>query len=177
MVNSLTTLTDDEALALGLDPIFGGGDPDNQMVEAMMASGDLPVQDKEGRPVISYKQYLDIRKFKGDVSRYAIRVFRTGVPNKTWLVQASKLRKWQSYGYTSVGEVVKGVTPKRRAQPSPNAPSVKIFYCSDKYPDCKRFFDKEKGLAFHWRKEHGEAPIKRARDVAKEVVIHDDEED
>ncbi len=40
---------------------------------------------------------------------------------------------------------------------------VTLFFCRDKYPDCKRVFDTQRGLQFHWRNDHGEAPIgKRA---------------
>jgi len=33
---------------------------------------------------------------------------------------------------------------------------VIIHRCSDKYSECKRFFDSERGLANHWRLDHGE---------------------
>ena len=38
---------------------------------------------------------------------------------------------------------------------------VTLFFCRDKYPDCKRVFDNTRGLQFHWRNDHGEAPIGR----------------
>lgn len=46
---------------------------------------------------------------------------------------------------------------------------VTLFFCRDKYPDCKRVFDTQRGLQFHWRNDHGEAPIgKRAKVAAPE---------
>ena len=47
--------------------------------------------------------------------------------------------------------------------PSANLPEdVTIFWCKDKYPNCTRFYDNARGLQFHWRNDHGEAPITKA---------------
>ena len=56
---------------------------------------------------------------------------------------------------------------KRRvtAQELPEASlpeDVTIFWCRDKYPNCNRFYDNARGLNFHWRNDHGEAPITKA---------------
>lgn len=59
----------------------------------------------------------------------------------------------------------RAVEVQTRSPLDDNADTPKAFFCKDKYPDCDRFFDKQRGLAFHWRNEHGEAPIKKA--VAK----------
>ena len=46
---------------------------------------------------------------------------------------------------------------------TPEQEKIHAFFCRDKYPDCTRFYDTERGLKFHWRNDHGEAPIgKRA---------------
>ena len=224
------TLTDDEALALGLSSIVHAGqlDPDNYAVNAALSTAGLPQLDKEGRPIISYKQYKEIGNAGGRMDGYAMRVMRPG-HRGTWLVQASKYLKWFGLGYEAVGgppeeshlageirrqvegelaatvdtdgsderqatrkieqfilkhsksisdEIAKRMgrptqakRPVRTAQPiddSDDEDAVTIFYCKDKYPDCKRFFDTSKGLNFHWSKDHGERPIKRPKEQVTE---------
>lgn len=101
---SAETLTEDEALALGLSTIVHAGqiDPDNYAVNAALSSAGLPQVDKEGRPIISFKQYEEIGRVGGRVDNYAIRVMRPGVRG-TWIVQASKYLKWYGLGYEAVG--------------------------------------------------------------------------
>ena len=214
---SAETLTEDEALALGVSTIVHAGqiDPDNYAVSAALSAAGLPQIDKEGRPIISFKQYEEIGKAGGRVDGYAIRVMRPGTRG-TWLVQASKYIKWFGLGYEAVGSPperthlgvavrkqvedelagtvdvdglderatmrkieqfihkhsvaiaeeistrmgVRKVAPRRPAktvQPVDTAAdtdSITLFYCRDKYPECKRVFDNEAGLKFHWRKQH-----------------------
>ena len=214
---SAETLTDDEALALGLSSIVHAGqmDPDNYAVNAMLSQGGVPQVDREGRPIISFRQFEEVSASGGRVDGYAIRVMRPG-HRGTWTVQASKYHKWFGLGYEAVGcppdkthtaisvraqvigeliatvelddtlnenqinrrihqfltkhqkaitaEVLKRVggkpsvarRPVRTVEPADNDDDTDVtFYrCSDKYPDCKRFFDNPTGLKLHWRKDH-----------------------
>ena len=213
---SAETLTEDEALALGVSTIVHAGqiDPDNYAVSASLASAGLPQVDKEGRPIISFKQYEEIGAVGGRVDGYAIRVMRPGARG-TWIVQASKYLKWFGLGYEAVGsppenthlgmalrkqiqdeleatvdteglderaaarkieqfihkhsaaiadEIAARMGTKRAAPRRPaktiqpveatGDDSITLFYCRDKYPECKRVFDNEAGLKFHWRKQH-----------------------
>lgn len=101
---SAETLTEDEALALGVSTIVHAGeiDPDNYAVNAALASAGVPQVDKEGRPIISFKQYEEIGRASGRVDGYALRVMRPGARG-TWIVQASKYHKWFGLGYEAVG--------------------------------------------------------------------------
>lgn len=213
---SAETLTEDEALALGVSTIVHAGqiDPDNYAVSASLASAGLPQVDKEGRPIISFKQYEEIGAVGGRVDGYAIRVMRPGARG-TWIVQASKYLKWFGLGYEAVGSppekthlaaavrqqvegeladsvdtdglderqsakkieqfIIKNAravseeisrrmgvkTPARRpvrtvepVEAAADTEGITLFYCRDKYPECKRVFDNEAGLKFHWRKQH-----------------------
>ena len=214
---SAETLTEDEALALGVSTIVHAGqiDPDNYAVSASLAAAGLPQIDKEGRPIISFKQYEEIGKAGGRVDSYAIRVMRPGTRG-TWIVQASKYLKWFGLGYEAVGsppekthlamavrqqvereladtvdvdglderatarkieqfinkhttaiadEIVTRMGAKRAAPRRPaktiqpveataDTDGITLYYCRDKYPECKRVFDTEAGLKFHWRKQH-----------------------
>lgn len=212
---SAETLTEDEALALGISTIVHAGeiDPDNYAVSAALQTAGIPQMDKEGRPIISYRQYTEIGKAGGRVDGYALRVLRPGTRG-TWIVQASKYLKWFGLGYEALGcppehthlaaEIRRSIEaemasaldleglderqsakkieqfinknakavaqeisdrmqprgskrPVRTVQPveaAVDTDGITLYYCRDKYPDCKRVFDNDKGLKFHWRKEH-----------------------
>jgi hypothetical protein len=38
---------------------------------------------------------------------------------------------------------------------------VQLYFCREKYPECDRVFDREKGLDFHWKRDHSEAKISK----------------
>lgn len=226
MIGDVTaeTLTDTEALALGVSSIVHGGelDPDNEVVNARLAGGGLPQTDKEGRPIISYRQYEEISRAGGRLDQYAMRMIRPGYRG-TWVIQASKYLKWFGLGYEGVGcppekthmasdirrevedelrnqiewaEDVSEITMQRKAEqfihkhkeqiaaeiarrmgrtvskrpvrtvtPVDTSDEITIFYCKDKYPECSRFFDNDKGLKFHWRKDHESAIKSRKVDT------------
>jgi hypothetical protein len=93
-------------------------------------------------------------------------------------VYADTLRRLRLRGMEqneAIAEVKRLIaTRNRRAETPVFAPepqeSIHAFFCKDKYPDCTRFFDTERGLKFHWRNEHGEAPIgKRATKPATQA--------
>ena len=205
------TLSEDEAISLGFSPIVHGGempDPDNPIAQTFINAQDgLPQTDREGRPIISYAQYLQMGKMDARMDNYALRVTRPGHQGKVWLIQASKYHKWYGGGYEAIGIPVSerhefrarlaamlGVDrsseeddPRERRRmekerqgaeaiavkklltayeggrsappvrlPADTEPADRIYYCKDKYPDCKRFFDTARGLDFHWRSQHGE---------------------
>lgn len=156
------TLTEDEALSLGMSTIVHGGvaDPDNEFIDAMLNNPDqAPQQDRDGRPIISYKQYLAMGKTNQRLDNYALRMFRPG-SRGVWPIQATKFIKWYGLGYRPLGE------KEATASPAPKRPVVMdesgptIFFCKDKYPECGRFFDTPKGLQWHWKKDH--ETVKRA---------------
>lgn len=183
-----TRITDEEARAGGLNSNIGPNgmdivpDPDSHLVNMLRQSG-LPQTDKEGRPVISYKQYQDLLKSDVRMDGYVLRVYLPGRQGM-YLVQASKYLKWYGRGFRPVAErAVQAVrneeTPaRRRAQAEEALPEVTIFYCHDKYPDCTRFFDRKKGLETHWRTEHGEMATRRAKAIkAVEPEAEDEPEE
>ena len=186
MVNmSARALSDAEVLDLGLSPIVNNGQVvsplDNAMVEEMLRSGTLPQTDREGRPVISFDQYLRLRK-KADLSKYSLWMERPD-QRGAWMMQASKYRKHFTRGYEGVGApeshrhtieeliqlgmqpqaanaaVANRIKPSKVIQAEPRSvEGLVLFYCKDKYPDCKRVFDNPRGLKLHWGKDHGENP-------------------
>ena len=177
----INTLSEEDAHALGLSTVVSGGaivDPDSMMVEAIIEGGGLPQTDRDGRPIISFRQYEQLQKADARLDGYALRMTFPGQKG-TWPIQASKYLKWYGLGYRAIGEEAN--KPKRTAQrPAPvkaaEVPDVTVFMCMDKYPDCKRFFDTKRGLEFHWRKEHGEAPIKKPKGQPEVEADNDAEE-
>lgn len=155
------TLSDDEARSIGIDPMMLNIDPDNSAVQGL--NDDIPQTDRQGRPVISFSQYLHLQSVNVRLDNYVLRVFHPKVPGKTYLIQASKWLKWYGRGWRSISE-----RPQSRAvrQLERSEDEVTIYRCSDKYPDCKRFFDTQKSLEAHWRTEHGEMSKARARAAA-----------
>ena len=227
-------LSDAEARTLGFETIVHNGeiDPDNSLVESLLRGGEVPAVDKVGRPIISYKQFVEIQSAGGRLDAYALRVKLPGYAGQ-WLIQASKYIKWFGLGYEAVGipvlethaagalryrleqeligsldfdddanenqtrrraeqavrkarkaidseivQRIEGVETARRnvhlertgevvrrATAAAAPADVTIYFCKDKYPDCARFFDTDRGLKWHWRKDHGESPIKRPKDA------------
>lgn len=150
-------------------------DPDSPMLiaEREQAAMGMPSRDKVGRVIISWNQFQEQSRTGANLADYAIRLVRPG-KRGVYTGQASKLQKFWGKGYRPLGynEQAKSVAAKTATRPTvaesapaPDAP--KIFFCSDKYPDCTRFFDNPKGLKFHWNQPaekggHGEAPIRKA---------------
>lgn len=182
-------LTDDDALGLGLSPVVTNGQIDNPLVEELINEGRLPQTDKMGRPIISFSQYLRLRK-KVYVANYALWMERPG-HRGVWTVQASKYLRFYRDGWEAVGapeehrhslqELInlgfredaaeayirqrqRGLkkTPVRPPEPidKEDDEGIVLYRCADKYPECKRFFDNPKGLRLHWDKDH-EGKFKR----------------
>lgn len=197
------TLTDDEMISLGMNPIIGGEDGGEDFGEDNEAGDllDLPMgqrvqYDSQGRPVITYGQMKQLRKRDVQVSAYALRVYRPLSNSKqTWLVPANLYQKWYGQEYAAPDDevgiqelyrqhgrrppaTISATPPKERLGVAPrrpedeleerNAPQVKVFFCNEKYPDCARFFDTEKGLSAHWKLQHGTKPI--AASARKKLV-------
>src|SRR5690554_148845 len=102
--NGVSVISHDEQLGMGLGTVVHAGeiiDPDSAVVMAEMAAQNsgMPQYDKENRPIISYRQYLDLCESNGDMSRFALRMFHPRKPNAAYPVQASKLQKWWGLGY------------------------------------------------------------------------------
>ena len=192
-------MSDDEVIAMGMSPIVNDGQLssplDNPVVEELLAGGGLPQTDRAGRPVISFSQYLRLRK-QGNLSNYSLWVERPGSKG-AWTIQASKYRKYLSAGYEAVGApdnhrhtvqeliqigmdarqavaVVEGRKSKKAApvlvrNDEGDFEDTKVYWCREKYPDCKRFYDNPTGLKAHWGKDHGEwAFAKKPARKAKE---------
>lgn len=158
-MNDFEILTEDEVNALGLSSVVHGGqiDPDNPIV-SLEAVGSAQ-QDRDGRQIISYKQFKDLSAADVRMDNYAVRMRWPG-RSTTHPIQASKFQKWYGLGYRPVGDVQEAAK-KRLTQlaegikESPVGNRV-FYYCETKYPGCERAFDKEKGLKAHWGKDHGE---------------------
>ena len=169
-------LTEDEIFSLGMSSIVHNGesDEDNEFVAESITEGsllNLPQTDKEGRQIISWRQFLELGRIGARVDPYALRVVRPGRMGR-WTIQASKYLKWYGLGYCHqddhagwknlTGRDAPGAvksTPKRQTTNAVELePGVHIYYCRDKYPDCSRFFDNPAGLKVHWNRDHGEVP-------------------
>lgn len=151
-------LSDDEVLGLGLSPLVhagDNGDPDSMIAEAFI-HGQAQV-DRDGRPVISYKQYKQLAAADARLENFAMRmgIKQANGQVRTGLIQASKYLKWYGQRWRPIEELNRPAAPTERAvRTSPTVDAPKAFFCSEKYPECPRFFDTEKGLKFHWRKDH-----------------------
>src|SRR5690606_19147169 len=64
-------------------------------------------------------------------------------------------------------EVVPVESPKTTPKRPVADPDVVVFFCSEKYPDCKRFFDTARGWNFHWKRDHGEQPVRKNKKRAE----------
>lgn len=141
---------------LELDP--AQADPDNPLVSDL----DSAQYDRENRPIISFAQYQQILARGGRVDGYGLRVRmhpdrcrELGIQHKpgVWSIQASKLLKWRRFGYVPIGE---DAPPRPMKKDQVVSPEVKVYFCSERYPDCQRFFDNRRGLQWHWKRDHGD---------------------
>lgn len=165
---------------MGMSPVVGATgqiDRDNPYVADLM-NGTGPTKDGD-RYIISFTQYSQLHNTDRDsLSQYSIRMFFPGYAG-VMPVQATKYLKWYGRGYRAVGDPeysqsVKVSRPSRNttstdivdeavdklptmvggSEDSLDDPAVTVYFCHDKYPECRRFFDTEKGLKFHWRNDH-----------------------
>lgn len=159
-MNGINALSEAEAIELNLPTLM---DQDNPNILGRLGS-PLPQTDKAGRQVISYKQYEELHRLGARMEGYALRMVWPGKGTIN-TIQASKFQKWYGDGYRPLGEF-ESLVQKRKVTapeslPESGLPSdVSLFFCREKYPDCDRVFDRQKGLTFHWNKDHGEAPIR-----------------
>lgn len=179
---NFSAMSEAELQELGLNSIVTAGnlDSNNPMIDAIGAP--LQSTDKAGRQIVSYKQYQELSKIGARLDNYAIRMVYPG-KNTINTIQASKYLKWYGLGYRPLGmldDVVKKRTITRSVD-NVLPEDVQLYFCREKYPDCTRVFDREKGLTSHWKLEHGEAPIKRGRPrklpLATDEVEDDEEEE
>lgn len=173
----VSVLSEEDLQGLGLNSIINGKnfDADNPIASSM-ASSVLPQTDKIGRQIISYKQYLELKKLGARLENYALRMIWPG-KNIVNTIQASKLQKWWGLGYRPIGEIQENAKKRKLVPPVQDGAipeDVDIFWCRDKYPDCGRFFDSQKGLTFHWNRDHGEAPIRKPK-TTKVTIAEKDE--
>lgn len=162
------TLSEKDMLDMGFSPVVHAGqvDMDNPLVEAFLSEG-APQQDREGRQIISWRQFQEMQKRGDRLDNYAMRMYWPGYAG-TSPIQATKYHKWYGQGMRAVGDAtsVKVVNRLRdalnkqiEASSVPLDEGTELFRCTDKYPTCKRFFDSARGLKFHWQKDHGEKII------------------
>lgn len=174
----VSTISIAEAEAAGLSTIVHSGetDPDNSLVDMLWSGNAAPQQDRDGRQIISYKQYKEFLKRGGRLDNYAMRMTWPG-SRRVQMIQATKFHKWWGYGYIPVGitkEEIRGMSEEAqlRFKAAGMLENVKvssdggtledaetvIFRCNSdsKYPECRRFFDSSKGLAAHRRLDHKE---------------------
>ena len=158
-------LTEGEVRDLNIPSIMSGNnfaDPDNYIVDTEQ-SGSVAQQDRDGRQIISYRQYKELSAKGSRLDNYAVRMYW---PNRSgsWPIQASKYHKWFGLGYRPVGEVSEAakVRMELRAEGMEETAESdrKFFECKTKYPTCERFFDSAKGLKTHWGRDHGEWSMK-----------------
>lgn len=181
MVSAFAALSESEVQELGLSSIVNAGnfDQDNPLMNAI--GTPLPQTDKVGRQVISYDQYKQLDKIGARMDNYALRMIwpgRAGVNT----IQASKFLKWWGLGYRPLG-IIDDIAKKRKmvapvGKDGEMPDDVAVYWCREKYEDCPRFFDTQRGLKFHWNRDHGEdGKIAKRRPTAKVNVeaAEDDE--
>ena len=191
MVDTISVMTEEEVQnELGFGGIVHAGfsDDDNPTVDSVLR-GKAPRQDKEGRQIISFRQYKELSRLGHRLDNYAM-LMRWPTSTKANPIQASKYLKWYGLGYDAVGapldethayrELVlefkdagmeEDMAEKRaKAElggfgtsviPTVVADDDVRYKCSDKYADCKRFFDNPRGLKMHQLKDHQEVQFKK----------------
>ncbi len=181
-------MSDEEVLQMGLSSIVHDGqiDRDNPMIQSMLEdAGSYTGQDRNGRSIISFKQYEALSQMPdARFDELTLKMFKPGYRG-TWLVQASKYHKWYGQDYRAVGDPAYSSSVKVQKRTMPKSLTATdivdtakaaetvalaedfedktrpvVYFCADKYPDCKRFFDTERGLKFHWDSVH-EKKLKR----------------
>lgn len=170
MAELVSVLDIEEAEAMGLANIFHAGqlEEDNPAVDYLKAN--VAMQDRDGRQIISYKQYLELSDIGARLDNYAMRMQWPGSA-KVNTIQASKYLKWYGLGYRPPALLEEHARKQRASReysrdvavPSSLPEDVTLFFCRDKYSDCKRVFDTQKGLKFHWNKDHGEMAATKPR--------------
>lgn len=155
------TLTDEEIQAWGLENLVDKGAPDNPIVDAMLRGEGRT--DPRGRPIISYRQYLEMMASGQRLDNYML--VMQG-PTGKGLVQASKFQKWFGEGFrppellAQAEKAATKLTEKQAMVAERDRPTVvgkdqvQIYPCRDKYPECPRFFDTPKARQTHYGLEH-----------------------
>ena len=209
MVSLISTMEEEEIQALGMSSVVHAGqysDDDNPVVSSSVQG--IAQQDRDGRQIISFRQFLELTDLGAPLHNYALRIQWPG-KNTTQTIIASKYIKWFGIGYRPLGyeELMRDYNKRKRAAAlvkakleaekraadgldsnediESEAPAiiakraddivreklqeiadakdeVTVFRCRDKYPDCKRFFDSQRGLGAHWRLDHKELLQKKS---------------
>lgn len=165
MNSFMSTMSEQELQELNLPSVVNAGNFDQANPNLLGVMGSpLPQTDKEGRQIVSYDQYKELQRLGARLDNYSVRMIWPG-KNSINTIQASKFQKWYGLGYRPLGELDAMVQRRKAAAPAmPESglpEDVTLFFCREKYQDCDRVFDREKGLKFHWNNDHGEAPIRR----------------
>lgn len=186
MTNLVTPMSIEEMFDRGLEPTVNSTivDQDNPVATGIIRG--VVQQDAEGRNIISWKQYQEF--INGDVrlENYALRMYFPG-QRGIRMIPCTKYHKWYGLGFRPVGQLEEEIEKVRLAtkvaahpmdvEGDPKEAAISVldtvtteevvmFRCSSKYAECKRFFDSERGLKFHWRNEHeggfGKKKVKEA---------------
>lgn len=163
MDGTVSVMTEDEINSMGMTSIVGAqfGEMDNPVVTSLGGSG-INMQDRDGRQIISFKQFEELNLTGARMENYSIRMTWPGT-NKINTVQASKYLKWYGIGYRPWIDELKRQKREALADPDGSAKNLEAegtvaYYCNTKYEGCSRFFDNVRALKFHWKRDHGEEP-------------------
>lgn len=143
-------LTEEEIAELGLQNLFEGPTP---VVNTLKTGRDSKYRDGD---VITYDQFRALDAIGASLENKWLRMKG---PTGIGLALASKYQKWHGMGYEPLE-----VAERREKDAATQASSdkyftrleekVSVFYCSQKYPNCSRFFDSAKALETHWGMTH-----------------------
>lgn len=157
--NTVSTMTEAEVAALGLDDLDGSND--NPVVSALLRGESR--EDGKGHPIISYKQYLELSAAGQRLDNFML-VLKG--PTGTGLAPAGKLQKYWGDGFRPIElvehqEKLAGKRDDRaevafeRDRPTVVSKDDLVIYpCNHKYQDCPRFFDSPRARQTHWGIEH-----------------------
>lgn len=120
---------------------------DNASVEALLQAAKRfeDATDSRSRPIISYRQFRMLEALGARLDGFALRMRG---PMGEGPVQASKYLKFFGMGYRPV----EAYAPDGKEAAKDEGPM--LYWCSDKYPECGRFFDSERSRSTHWGLEH-----------------------
>lgn len=102
MSDALGVMEEAEVQAMGLNSIIHAGAVEDNIAVNAILSGQTPQQDKEGRQIISYRQFQELSSRGSRLADYAMWMHWPG-DTKGRIVQASKFLKWYGLGWEPVG--------------------------------------------------------------------------
>lgn len=164
MTNDLVgVLTEEEIAAFGIkeEDFELDTSRDNPVVTALI-KGEAST-DARGRPIISYRQYLELSQSGVRLDNYMLRLKG---PTGVGLGQATKLQKYIGEGSLPIElweaqqkkverkDEIQASRDDRDAPTVVDKNSILIYPCSTKYPQCNRFFDTPRARQTHWGLTH-----------------------